>query len=61
MNRGFGAGFIDFLRTSKSEVINIVAAFACVVLAWQIVGFRKGAQRLLDECAEKNSEVSLTL
>merc|ERR1740139_753768 len=55
MNRGFGSGFIDFMRASKSEMINIFAAFACVVLAWQVAGFRKGAQRLIDEAGEKDA------
>jgi len=55
MNRGFGSGFIDFMRSSKSEMINIFAAFACVVLAWQVAGFRKGAQRLIDEAVEKDA------
>ena len=53
MNRPFGAGFLSFLKKSKSEIINIFAAFTCVLLAWQISNIRKGARRLLDEAGEK--------
>ncbi len=53
MNRPFGAGFIDFVKKSKSEIINIFAAFTCVLLAWQISNIRKGARKLLDEAGEK--------
>jgi len=55
--RGFFSGFSDFLRTSKSEVINIVAAFVCVILAWQVVGVQKGAKRLMNEATEKDAKI----
>lgn len=53
MNRPFGAGFLDFMKNSKSEIINIFAAFTCVLLAWQISNIRKGARKLLDDAGEK--------
>jgi len=53
MNRPFGAGFLDFMKKNKSEMINIFAAFTCVLLAWQISNIRKGARKLLDDAAEK--------
>lgn len=58
MNRAFGSGFIDFLRTSKSEVINILAAFACVVLAWQVAGFQKRAKNMSNDAAEKDALIA---
>ncbi len=56
-NRHFGAGFLDFVKSSKSELINIFAAFTCVLLAWQIAAIRKGARRLLDDAEEKNEKM----
>ena len=53
-NRGFGAGFLDFVKKSKSQLINIMAAFTCVLLAYQIVNIRKGARKLLDQAEENN-------
>ena len=53
MNRSFISGFADFVKKSKSEIINIFAAFTCVLLAWQISNIRKGARKLLDEAGEK--------
>ena len=52
-NRPFGSGFIDFVKKSKAELINIFAAFTCVLLAYQISNIRKGARKLLDEAGEK--------
>jgi hypothetical protein len=56
-NRPFGAGFIEFVKTSKSELINITAAFTCVMLAYQIVNVRKGARRLIEKAEEMNGTV----
>jgi len=56
-NRPFGAGFVQFVKTSKSELINIMAAFTCVMLAYQIVNVRKGARRLIDQAEEMNGTV----
>jgi len=53
-NRPFGSSFLDFVKTSKSQLINIFASFTCVMLAWQIVQIRKGARKLLDSAEEKN-------
>jgi hypothetical protein len=53
MNRPFGSGFVDFVKKSKSEMINIFAAFTCVLLAYQISNIRKGARKLLDEAGEQ--------
>lgn len=53
-NRGFGAGFLDFVKKSKSQLINIMATFTCVLLAYQIVNIRKGARKLLDQAEENN-------
>ncbi len=57
MNRPFGAGFLEFMKKSKSEMINIFASFFCVCLAYQIYGIRKGARKLLDEAEEHNKEI----
>jgi hypothetical protein len=56
-NRSFGAGFFDFLRKSKSEIINIFAAFTCVLLAWQISNIRKVSRKLLDDAGEKDLRI----
>jgi hypothetical protein len=56
-NRPFGAGFFDFVKKSKSEMINIFAAFTCVLLAYQISNIRKGARKLLDEADEKEIRI----
>ena len=53
MNRSFISGFADFVKKSKSEIINIFAAFTCVLLAWQISNIRKGARKLLEDAGEK--------
>ncbi len=57
LNRPFGAGFIDFVRKSKSELINIFAAFACVLLAWQVSNIRNGARTLLEEAEQKELRI----
>ena len=56
-NRPFGAGFLEFMRKSKSEMINIFAAFTCVLLAWQISNIRKAARLLLEESGEKEKRI----
>lgn len=56
-NRHFGAGFLDFVKKSKSELINIFAAFTCVLLSWQIVNIRKGAKKLIQEAEEQNRKL----
>lgn len=56
-NRPFGAGFLDFVKKSKSELINIFAAFTCVLLSWQIVSIRKGARKLIDNAEEQNQKM----
>lgn len=56
-NRPFGAGFLEFMRKSKSEMINIFAAFTCVLLAWQISNIRKAARLLLEEAGEKEKRI----
>lgn len=56
-NRHLGAGFVDFVRSSKSELINIFAAFTCVLLAWQIAAIRKGARKLIDSAEETNQKM----
>ena len=56
--RPFGSGFIDFIKRSKSEMINIVAAFCCVLLAYQIASMRRGARKLLDKAEEREGIVS---
>ena len=57
LNRPIGSGFIEFMKKSKSEMINIFAAFTCVVLAWQIMNFRRGARKLIDNVEERSLEV----
>lgn len=56
-NRHFGAGFIDFVKASKSEIINIFAAFTCVILAYQISNIRKGARKLIESAEEQNEKI----
>jgi hypothetical protein len=56
-NRPIGAGFLDFVKKSKSELINIFAAFTCVLLSWQIVSIRKGARKLIDSAEEQNQKM----
>lgn len=56
-NRPIGAGFLDFVKKSKSEIINIFAAFTCVLLSWQIVSIRKGARKLIDNAEEQNRKM----
>jgi hypothetical protein len=56
-NRPFGSGFLEFVKKSKSELINIFAAFTCVVLAWQIVNIRKGARKLLQNVEEMGQKL----
>ena len=56
--RPFGSGFMDFIKRSKSEMINIVAAFCCVLLAYQIASMRRGARKLLDKAEEREGIVS---
>eukprot|EP00559_Dactyliosolen_fragilissimus_P002254 CAMPEP_0184858744 /NCGR_PEP_ID=MMETSP0580-20130426/3813_1 /TAXON_ID=1118495 /ORGANISM="Dactyliosolen fragilissimus" /LENGTH=350 /DNA_ID=CAMNT_0027355047 /DNA_START=53 /DNA_END=1101 /DNA_ORIENTATION=- len=51
-NRAFGAGFLDFIKKNRGELINIFASFFCVLLAWQIHGMRNGARRLLGKAEE---------
>eukprot|EP01083_Nonionella_stella_P144415 450862_1 len=55
--RGFGSGFIDFLKKSKSEVINIFATFSCVCLAYQIYNIRKGARVLIEETKGSKAKI----
>jgi hypothetical protein len=56
--RPFGSGFVNFIKRSKSEIINIVAAFCCVLLAYQIASMRRGARKLLDKAEEREGTVS---
>ena len=57
LNRPFGAGFIQFMKNSKSEMINIFAAFMCVVLAYQIAVIRRGAKILVEQGEERDKVV----
>ena len=57
LNRPFGAGFIQFMKNSKSEMINIFAAFMCVVLAYQIAVIRRGAKLLVEQAEEREKVV----
>ena len=56
--RPFGSGFMDFIKRSKSEMINIVAAFCCVLLAYQIASMRRGARKLLEKAEEREGTLS---
>mmetsp|Transcript_18530 Transcript_18530/g.38864 ORF Transcript_18530/g.38864 Transcript_18530/m.38864 type:complete len:342 (-) Transcript_18530:57-1082(-) len=55
--RPFGSDFIKFLKQSKPEIINIVFAFVCVLLAYQIHGMRAGIKKLLATQEEKDAEI----
>jgi len=57
VNQPFGASFIRFIKRSKSELINIFAAFTCVLLAWQIATMRAGARKLLNQSEEREVKV----
>lgn len=57
LKRPFGAGFLEFMKRSKSEMINIFAAFMCVVLAYQIAVIRKGAKNLVEQAEEREAKV----
>ena len=57
INQPFGASFIQFIKRSKSELINIAAAFTCVLLAWQIATMRAGARKLLSQSEEREVKV----
>ena len=57
LERPFGAGFLDFLKKSKGELINIFAAFACVLLAYQVAGMRRGVKELLDRAEQRERTV----
>ncbi len=56
--RPFGSDFIQFLKKSKPEIINIVFAFVCVLLAYQIHGMRAGIKKLLATQEEKDAEIN---
>jgi len=57
VNKPFGASFVNFIKASKSELINIAAAFTCVLLAWQIATMRAGARKLLNQSEEREVKV----
>ena len=55
--RPFGSEFVAFLKKSKPEIVNIIFAFVCVLLAYQIHGMRAGIKKLLAAQEEKNAEI----
>jgi len=57
LKRPFGAGFLEFVKGSKSEMINIFAAFMCVVLAYQIAVIRRGAKNLVEQAEQREVKV----
>lgn len=57
INQPFGSSFIQFIKKSKSEIINISAAFTCVILAWQIATMRASARKLLNLSEEREAKV----
>ena len=52
-----GQGFLQFLKASKPEIVNIFFAFICVLLAYQIHGMRAGIRKLLAQQEEKDGEI----
>ena len=51
-------GFIHFIKTNKTQFLNIGASFFCVLLAYQIVALRRSGryrQRQLDETRDELS------
>lgn len=57
LKKPFGSDFLAFLKGSKAEMINIVAAFICVLLAYQVHGMRAFIKNLLEARDEKESEI----
>lgn len=58
LTRPFGSGFVDFVKRSKGEMINIFAAFCCVLLAYQIASMRRGARKLLERAEEREGTIA---
>mmetsp|Transcript_19334 Transcript_19334/g.41747 ORF Transcript_19334/g.41747 Transcript_19334/m.41747 type:complete len:327 (-) Transcript_19334:62-1042(-) len=58
LTRPFGSGFVDFVKRSKGEMINIFAAFCCVLLAYQIASMRRGARKLLERAEEREGAIA---
>jgi len=57
LQQPFGSGLLKFLKGSKPEIFNIVFAFLCVLLAYQIHGMRAGIRKLLAAQEEKDAEI----
>jgi len=57
LQQPFGSSFLNFLKSSKPEMVNIFFAFVCVLLAYQIHGMRAGIRKLLAEQEEKDEEI----
>ena len=51
--------FVQFLKSSKPQIINIFFAFVCSLLAYQIRGLRQGYKKLLDDIEAKEGEVDM--
>jgi hypothetical protein len=54
-SRGLFTRIGDFMKQSRSQIINILAAFACVVLAYQIAVIRRYG-RLLEQKVKENEQ-----
>ena len=54
LSKPFGSFIKNFVKTNRKELVNIFAAFMCVLLAWQITTMRKGARKLADITEEKD-------
>ncbi len=57
MQRPFGSNFVSFVKASKSQIINIIFAFVCVILAYQIHGMRAGIRKLQAAQTEKDADI----
>lgn len=57
LEKPIGSGFLEFLKASKPEMLNIFFAFVCVLLAYQIHGMRAGIRKLLADKEEQNAEI----
>mmetsp|Transcript_5154 Transcript_5154/g.7836 ORF Transcript_5154/g.7836 Transcript_5154/m.7836 type:complete len:310 (+) Transcript_5154:158-1087(+) len=57
---GFGSGFVKFLRTNKSQLLNIGVSFVCVIFAHQIVGMRQAGRKLEENLQKSEKQLEQT-
>mmetsp|Transcript_17194 Transcript_17194/g.24201 ORF Transcript_17194/g.24201 Transcript_17194/m.24201 type:complete len:318 (-) Transcript_17194:62-1015(-) len=57
---GFGSGFAKFLKTNKSQLLNIGVSFVCVIFAHQIVGMRQAGRKLEEKLQKSETQLEQT-